>query len=312
MVGRADEEPGRPAPPSAKVRSKTCTDIGTAVATTVALINMKGGVGKTTLAFNLAWYSGWHADLRVLAVDLDPQSNLSQYFMGARRYLSYIRDNRPTIAEVFQGFTAPSNSPASASVAPMEEAIYEIDDWGDRGVLHLLPSRLELSETLREPSGKIDLLAKYLSRVADSYDLILIDCPPTESVLTTAAYRASRRVVVPVRPEPLGIIGLPLLARSLREYRARYGNHDINMAGIIFVGGRRSAIPPEQRQAIAQTRVLAKQNRWRVFENVVRHSDSYPRGSRAATPIFQTKWARDYVRREFRAVGAEFLRAVRL
>ena len=44
---------------------------------TVSLINMKCGVGKTTLAFNLAWYAAWQANLRVLAVDLDPQSNLS-------------------------------------------------------------------------------------------------------------------------------------------------------------------------------------------------------------------------------------------
>lgn len=54
------------------------------MAIVVSLINMKGGVGKTTLAFNLAWYSAWKGKLRVLAVDLDPQANLSQYFMGAQ------------------------------------------------------------------------------------------------------------------------------------------------------------------------------------------------------------------------------------
>ncbi|MBE9232014.1 ParA family protein [Cuspidothrix issatschenkoi LEGE 03284] len=47
------------------------------MATVVSIINMKGGVGKTTLTFNLAWYCAWKANLRVLAVDLDPQSNLS-------------------------------------------------------------------------------------------------------------------------------------------------------------------------------------------------------------------------------------------
>lgn len=60
------------------------------MATTVSLINMKGGVGKTTLAFNLSWYCAWQANMKVLAVDLDPQANLSQYFMGARKYLDYI------------------------------------------------------------------------------------------------------------------------------------------------------------------------------------------------------------------------------
>jgi chromosome partitioning protein len=46
------------------------------MATTVSLINMKGGVGKTTLTFNLAWYCAWRTNLKVLAVDLDPQANL--------------------------------------------------------------------------------------------------------------------------------------------------------------------------------------------------------------------------------------------
>ena len=57
------------------------------MATTVSLINMKGGVGKTTLTFNLAWHCAWKKNLRVLAVDLDPQANLSQYFLGAIKYL---------------------------------------------------------------------------------------------------------------------------------------------------------------------------------------------------------------------------------
>ncbi|MFZ0748415.1 MAG: ParA family protein, partial [Pyrinomonadaceae bacterium] len=72
------------------------------MATIVSLINMKGGVGKTTLAFNLAWYSAWQANLKVLAVDLDPQSNLSQYMMGAKDYLEYMDAQRPTIVDVFE------------------------------------------------------------------------------------------------------------------------------------------------------------------------------------------------------------------
>jgi len=67
------------------------------MATAVSLINMKGGVGKTTLAFNLSWYSAWQANLKVLAIDLDPQANLSQYFMGAIDYLKYLQSNKGTV-----------------------------------------------------------------------------------------------------------------------------------------------------------------------------------------------------------------------
>jgi len=70
----------------------------------VSLINMKGGVGKTTLAFNLAWHSAWQAKLRVLAVDLDPQANLSQYFMGAQKYLAYLNADQGTVVDIFEQF----------------------------------------------------------------------------------------------------------------------------------------------------------------------------------------------------------------
>src|SRR4051812_40722526 len=69
----------------------------TFVAKTVSMINMKGGVGKTTLTFNLAWHAAWMHNLRVLAVDLDPQANLSQYFMGAEGYLDHINERKATV-----------------------------------------------------------------------------------------------------------------------------------------------------------------------------------------------------------------------
>lgn len=65
-------------------------------AVTVSLINMKGGVGKTTIASQLA-HAADTDDLKVLAVDLDPQSNLSQSLMGARGYVEHLKENRPTI-----------------------------------------------------------------------------------------------------------------------------------------------------------------------------------------------------------------------
>jgi chromosome partitioning protein len=77
------------------------------MAVAVSLINMKGGVGKTTLAFNLAWYSAWRKNLRVLAIDLDPQANLSQYFMGAEEYLAYLNADKGTVVEIFEQFSAP-------------------------------------------------------------------------------------------------------------------------------------------------------------------------------------------------------------
>lgn len=140
--------------------------------------------------------------------------------------------------------------------------------------------------------------------------MILIDCAPTESILTTAAYRSSRFVVVPVKPEFLATIGLPLLARSLEEFKLMHQDQALDMAGIIFNDLRRSNTPPEQIKSCGDVKKLAKTFGWTVFEEPAHHSDSYPAGSRQGLPIFRTDYARDYVVGEFAKVANKFLSAI--
>ncbi len=282
------------------------------VATTVSLINMKGGVGKTTLAFNFAWYAAWQHNHRVLAVDLDPQANLSQYFMGVNKYLAHISKCEPTVVEVFEQFSPPTL--ARPAPTPLEPSlvIKRLIQWNDGSMLHLLPARLELAWTLKNPTDKSHLLPRFLSLVSRNYDLIIIDCAPTESILTTAAYLSSRYVLVPVKPEFLATIGLPLLARSLSEHKMSYGNQDTDLAGIVFNDADPNFVKTEQNKARRDVRAIAQQHGWRVFDNEARHSDSYAAGARAGKPIFGTKYARQYVQAEFRLVGDEFLKSVGL
>jgi len=70
---------------------------------TVAIINMKGGVGKSTIAALLCRHASVEQRLDVLAVDLDPQANLSQAFMGGN-YVTFLRERRPSIVEIFNGY----------------------------------------------------------------------------------------------------------------------------------------------------------------------------------------------------------------
>ncbi|WP_081770224.1 ParA family protein [Luteimonas huabeiensis] len=276
----------------------------------VSLINMKGGVGKTTLTFNLAWYCAWQANLRVLAVDLDPQSNLSQYFMGAEKYLEYLNEDRATVVDIFEQFSAPKSSRHAPALLDPKKVIYNLRRWRDGSLLDLVPSRLELAWTLKNPTEKAHLLPQFLAKVGPSYDLIIIDCAPTESILTAAAYRSSRYVVVPVRPEFLATIGLPLLARSLEEFRLMHQDQALDMAGIIFNDLRRSNTPPEQKRSRLAVSTLAAEFGWPVFDVAAHHSESYPAGSRQGTPIFMTDYARDYVKDEFSAVGENFLASI--
>ena len=70
----------------------------------ISVINMKGGVGKTTIAALLARYAARDLQRRVLAIDLDPQANLSQALMGATGYRRFLDDREPSIVEVFNGY----------------------------------------------------------------------------------------------------------------------------------------------------------------------------------------------------------------
>jgi chromosome partitioning protein len=282
------------------------------MATVVSLINMKGGVGKTTLAFNFAWYAAWARDMNVLAIDLDPQANLSQYMLGANGYLSHLAREQSTVVDIFGRFCRPKTDAGAARDLDPSEVILRVRDWGQRGCIYLVASKLELALQVMTRAIRSAHLAEFLEGIADHYDLVIIDCPPTESVLTMAAYRASQYVVVPVKPQFLATIGIPLLARSLGDYRLQHPSHDIRLAGIVFNGGRRENGPPDQDQAYRDVKADVVKYGWPLFANEAYHSDSYAAGSRSALPIFHTNYARDYVINEFNKVGDEFLKRVGL
>ena len=141
---------------------------------------------------------------------------------------------------------------------------------------------------------------------------ILIDCAPSESILSTAAYLASKYVLVPVKPEFLATIGLPLLARSLDEFKQSRSNHEIELAGIVFNDSDPQHIRPEHNLSRQQVKLLAQKHGWKVFKNECRHSRSYAAGARKGQSIFGTKHARKAVKAEFRKVGDEFLARIGL
>ncbi|WP_272670962.1 ParA family protein [Providencia sp. PROV147] len=282
------------------------------MAVVTSMINMKGGVGKTTLTFNLAWYSAWKKNLRVLAIDLDPQANLSQYFMGAENYLDFLNNKNKTIVEIFEQYSSPNISTGSPSIINPSDVIYNLEKWSDGSCIDLVASRLELSWTLKNPTEKSQLLPQFISKIANDYDLILIDCAPTESILTTAAYKSSRYVFVPVKPEFLATIGLPLLARSIKEFKLMHPQQSLDIGGIIFNDAKRTGASNEHINSVNDVKTLSTQYKWPVLLNKAYHSDSYPAGSRTGEPIFRTPYARDYVQNEFYDIANEFLKKVGL
>lgn len=184
----------------------------TAGALVTAIVNQKGGVGKTTTTFNLG-VALRRRNRRVLLVDLDPQAALS----------------------VSTGI----------AIAQLRSSVYQalLDDSVDPGGIiqelpsgvHVLPATIDLAAaevelvnvTLREL-----VLKDVLARLRPLYDHILIDCPPSLGLLTVNALAASDRVIIPLQCEFLATRGLALLLRTLDRIQARL-NRDLHVAGIL-------------------------------------------------------------------------------
>lgn len=277
---------------------------------TISIVNMKGGVGKSTLTVNLAWHFAAYSDWlkKVLVVDLDPQFNASQYLIGVSRYEKLLEDKKPTIWDIFEQFTV---TPAGRSATiNTQDTIRNVVSIRGGGKIDLIPSRLEMALSLKNPGQKARLLEKALHKVRDEYDLVLIDNAPTESILTEAAYLASDYLLVPVRPEYLSTIGLPLLVNSMEDFKAQYDVHDLELAGIVF--NAISDYSPEEIRSREEVKSLARKHGWYIFSSEIRYSRSYPKGAREGQPIFRTSYSRTDQAVRFRLFAEEFAERVNL
>ncbi len=148
-------------------------------------------------------------------------------------------------------------------------------------------------------------LSKALAQVRKNHDLVIIDCAPTESVLTDAAYFASRYIIVPIKPEFMATIGLPLLARSLQEFQIENDDHEIEIAGLVFVHSSSHSAGPEGQQSIKDVNKVAAEQGWHICENQVRYSASYAKAAREQRPLAQTSYTRSDVVQGFHLLADE-------
>lgn len=206
----------------------------------VSFINMKGGVGKTTLAVNVAYSLAYWHGLKVLLVDIDPQFNASTYLMSTEAYLSHIKDDseKATTFHIFESKRPPTPSIVDGSAKtdskirlPLSAYVHSV--YHGDGKLDLIPSTLSLMELETSRRGTEQRLQNFLKEKAAGYDYVLLDCPPTISIYTQAAILASDKYLVPLKPDPLSTIGLPLLEKWLDDFIDDAGKR-IQKVGIVF------------------------------------------------------------------------------
>ena len=176
---------------------------------------MKGGVGKSVTAFNLA-YSLQKRGMKVLAVDFDPQSNLTTCFG--------VEDVDVAIGDLMMNMLEEEDLPER------EEYIWE------RNGVDFIPASIGLSAVeakLRLEMGTEKMLSSILEPLRGNYDYILIDTCPSLGALTINAMAATDEVIVAVNPQLLAMMGLQDFLKSVKKIKSRI-NERLNVAGILL------------------------------------------------------------------------------
>ena len=219
---------------------------------TIAVLSQKGGTGKTTTVRTLADVLR-RRGMRVLAVDLDPQGNLSDYF-------DVPPEAEPTIGDVLMG---------RATVA----------DASHDGVV---PANLSLAEAELSLAGKMGrelTLRKALKKVEDPYDVVLIDCPPALGLLTVNGLVASDWALVSAEAQYFALQGVQG-AIDVVEQAKEYYNDDLEWLGVVLNIADMRTVHSREAYASLQEHFGDK-----VFETVIRSSIAYAESAERARSI---------------------------
>ncbi|EGR1094922.1 AAA family ATPase [Vibrio cholerae] len=198
----------------------------------ISFINLKGGVGKTTTAVNIAAALAEDGE-KVLVIDLDPQTNATVSLISQNEWQDR-HDNGQTLYHLFNDMLE------GHSEFNIDEAICH--DAGGINGLDLLPSSMflvDIQDNIPDMDNKayvshVDVLGNAIEDIKDDYDFIIIDCPPNLGAITLNGINISDCYVVPTVPDILSKIGISLILNRIDSFKRRKRSCNIKLAGIIF------------------------------------------------------------------------------
>lgn len=230
-------------------------------AAVISCINLKGGVGKTALAVNLAAYCGLLGK-KTLLVDLDPQTNASFSSIGVPAWQKHVRENG-SVADLLG---AKKHTSADGVAKEAHQTIFH-DVFEN---VDLIPSHIDLFTVdldLAGATSRETRLRRALKDVINEYDVVICDCPPNLTIPTQNALAISTHYVVPVSLDFLSAIGVSLLLKRVQEFCTDL-EHTLENIGIVISRVGRPALHRAETEATLRTQFGKSVLKTKISERV--------------------------------------------
>jgi len=197
------------------------------MAVVVSCVNLKGGVGKTTLAVNMAAYFG-KKKKKTLLIDLDPQTNATFSCIDIDQWKDHAA-KRGTVADLLgaRQHTKPDAKHKTVDDVIIEDVFKNVD---------LVPSHLDLFTVDLDMAGATARemrLRKALQQVENKYDVVICDCPPNLTIPTQNALAASTYFVVPISADYLSALGVGILLNRVKQLGVDL-DQELKLGGIVI------------------------------------------------------------------------------
>ncbi|MEA5155276.1 ParA family protein [Raineyella sp.] len=206
----------------------------------ISILNMKGGVGKTTTTVMLGEFLAGEHGKKLLLVDMDPQISLSITMLGEQQW-SLVNDAQRTLVPMFRDALDAGRQERRFDVySAVQRNASNVKSIADVDLLpssyDVIPLQRHLAVMSVAKRGAVkawDILGPGIAPILDDYDYVLIDCPPSLEVMTMNALRISEGYVIPTIPDVLSTYGIPLIQEQVKAFADEVGMRPPAELGVI-------------------------------------------------------------------------------